>query len=225
MMADYTKWPVVSDVAERLNSRGITLRTPSRIAPVLASIIRQVATVTRRQFVAGAAGEIRYYDGSGTVELELPEEIIVLVSVQILGYIGITGGLYPVTSPYLIQEQDLPRTRILLYQGTAPVYAGIYLSRFPQGHRNIQVVGTFGYDVTIPADLWEAVADLAAARLTNEARSSQRGVVVDKREGDVQTKWDATGNLQDAQREFRRCLTLYTRPMGYSLRHQKAPMT
>jgi hypothetical protein len=223
-MADYTKWPTTTDVAERLNSAGITLRTPSRISSVVTALTRQVATATRRQFVAGSPNEIRYYDGSGTVELELPEEIITLVGVQILGYVGITGGLYPVTSPYLIQEQTLPRTRILLYQGTAPVYAGIYLSRFPQGHRNIQVTGTFGYDTSIPADLWESVADLAAAKLTSEARSSQRGVVTDKREGDVQTKWDAAGNLQDAMREFRRCLTLYTRPMGYSLRHRKAPM-
>jgi hypothetical protein len=222
-MADYTAWPTISDVAERLISAGITLRTPSRISAPLTALIRQVATVTRRQFVAGAAHEVRFYDGFGTAELELPEEIIVLDSVQILGYVGLQGA-FMVSSPYLVQEQGLPHTRILLYQGTAPFYGGVYLNRFPEGSRNIQVTGTFGYGATIPADLWEAVADLAAAKLTLEARSSQRGIVVDKREGDVQTKWDPSGNLQEAQREFRRCLKLYTRPMGYSLRHRKAPM-
>jgi len=221
---DYTTWPTETDVIERCTSAGITPRILSVVTSALNGVIRQVAQKTRRQFVAGESGEIRYYDGSGGVELQIADEIVTLERVQILGYVGINGAI-PVTAPVLIQEQTLPYTRILLYRGSAPIYAGIYLDRWPQGFSNIEVTGKFGYAATVPEDLWEAVARETAAMMIDEAQNSPRGVIVEKREGDNATKWEGATKFADAShKKFRAIVKQYARPSGQHFRRTKAPM-
>lgn len=223
MAIDYTKWPNEADVAERCQSAGIVLRSQGRITSALNGVIRSIATQTRRQFVPGAAGETRYYDGSGGVELEIPDEIITLTGATILSVVGVLLP-FVVTSPYLIQEQTLARNRILLYQGTAPIFAGTYLNQWPQGYKNCGITGTFGYEATIPADLWDAVCGQAAAALVTEARSGARGLITEKREGDNMTKWQIDDIAGEWRKEFRRAVKFYTRPLGQRIRRQRSPI-
>lgn len=223
MAIDYTKWPIETDVTDRLTSAGITPRSVGRITSALNGVIRHVATQTRRQFVAGAPNETRYYDGSGGVELEIPDDLILLTGATILSFVG-TLNPFTVTSPFLIQEQGLPRNRILLYQGSAPVSLGIFLNRWPEGYKNIGITGTFGYGATIPEDLWEDVADEAAARIIEEARSGARGFIVEKREGDNATKWQMDDIVPNTHRRFRKTVKSYTRPIGVRLRRQRVPI-
>jgi len=223
MAIDYTKWPSEADVFEVCASAGITLRNIGRATSCLNGVIRRVGTETRRQFVAGAASETRYYDGSGGVELEIPDELISLSGAQIISFAGLINS-FAVPGPFLIQEQSLSRNRILMYQGSAPASLGIFLSRWPQGYKNIAITGQFGYGATIPEDLWEAVAEEAAAILIEEARTGMRGVVTEKREGDNMTKWDGGTNTQEMHRRFRRALKAYARPLGQRLRRQRVPI-
>jgi hypothetical protein len=222
-MPDYTKWPIGGDVLSRLASAGITPRDVQRIPDIVTAVAKKVTHQTRRQFIADTVASARLYDGSGTVEIEI-DEFISLSSMQILGYVGVASAI-TVTSPVVCQDQDLPQTRVLLFSGTTPIYAGIYIDKWPEGYRNIQATCVWGYAATIPADLWEAVAEQSAKLVAIESQSSARGVITELREGDVLQKFAVAGvdsPLWD--KGLREAIKDYTRPLGRRLRRLRAPM-
>lgn len=222
-MPDYTKWPLGLDVQNRLESAGVTVRDKSRIQDVIKAVAQKVTHQTRRQFIADTVASARLYDGSGTVEMEI-DEFVSLSSMQILGYVGVASAI-TVTSPVVCQDQTLPQTRVLLFSGTTPIYAGIYIDKWPEGYRNIQATCIWGYAATIPADLWESVAEQSAKLVAIEAQNSPRGVITEMREGDVMQKFAIAGvdsPLWD--KGLREAIHDYTRPAGKRLRRLRAPM-
>lgn len=222
-MPDYTQWPLQTDIVTRLTSAGITPRDPTRAVDIVAAVAQQVTHRTRRQFIADSVASARLYDGSGTVEQET-DEFISLSSMQILGYVGIASAI-TVTSPVVVHDQTLPQNRVLLYTGTTPIYAGIYIDKWPEGYRNIQATAIWGYAAAIPADLWEAVAGQTAALMAMEAQSTQSGTATEKRQGDVMAKYAVAGLDSPLwQPALKQAVRDYTRPAGKRLRKLHAPM-
>lgn len=183
-MADYTDFPTETDVVELVltmpsmadteaKKKLVTLLAPLVVTAVTQHIIKE----THRRFVltrdgAGAAvDETRYFDGSGT-GIQTVDEIVTLTSVSLVGWAGATPAT--LSNVYLEDDATYPKTRIAVYQGSLPG-AGLYLSAFPQGRKNVKVVGVWGYASTVPADLWLAHLQECAARVAADVLFNPSG--------------------------------------------------
>ncbi|BDI27992.1 hypothetical protein CCAX7_000430 [Capsulimonas corticalis] len=227
---DYTIWPTSEDVQLRLSHAGVTLRNVNlarRFQQAMDGVTAEVARKTKRQFLPGAAGEVRIYDGTGTAEMEI-DEIVSLTSVAVVGIQSAPG--YTLTDVQLIQEQNKPLTRLVVARGSVPAFIseGVivpYPSLFPAGRQNILVTGQFGYGAEIPHDLWDAVCGEVARRLTAEAIFSPGGQVSVRKAGDEEERYklptatDAAWGLDYAAK-----LADYTRPAGKRLRNMRPRM-
>jgi len=172
MSLNYSNWPTVQDVQDRLISAGLVLRdtTGRRVPAAIDEVVADVARRTLRQFVADTEDTTRTYDGTGTAEQEI-DEIVSLTGVAIVGIQTAPG--YTLTGVTVVSEQNKPQTRLVVARGSVPAFVseGIlvpYPSLFPAGRQNIQVTGKFGYAATIPHDLWNAVCGEVAHSLAAE---------------------------------------------------------
>jgi len=228
----YTAWPTVADMDTRLADAGITLRasvTSDRKQELLAAVVAEVGHRTGRQFLPDASDTTRVYDGSGTAELEV-DEMVSLTSVAVIGLQSDPG--YSLSDVTLVDEPGQPRNRLVTGRGSLPALARSGAAwpvrhSFPAGRQNIRVTGKFGYAAAIPADLWSAVADEAAARLAAEALFRPSGQVQEWREADVMKRFrlvDAGDGTRWTPR-FREALCRYRRPaLGRRLRRVRSPM-
>lgn len=199
-MSTYTAWPLQTDVEAKLAMGGITPRSTIDSAyytAIIDAVAAGLQQKTKRQFLPGSAGEVRYYDGSGT-GTQVVDEYITFTDITILGYAGYTGINFAncvesVTNLY-------PRTEILIARGGLPAIGRVWLTLFPEGRRNIQVTGTWGYAQYIPADVWEAVRAEAAAWIAAETVYHQKGRI---------KKWMELDTLED------RDITLPGEAMGW----------
>lgn len=193
----YAAWPDTDDLDARLVAAGVVLRedvTDEQKQAKLDAVVATVLRETRREFVTST--ETRYFDGSGTPEMDIDEftEIDTVNTVW-----GESSMELPTVTA--LPEDGLPNTRIVLFRGGIPgVFLGWPLDRFPTGRGNIAVTATWGYGATIPADLWEAVAVEAAAQLADEAGfagtstsgGSAAGALVAWREGNSSATYQGT---------------------------------
>jgi hypothetical protein len=233
----YTAWPATSDIDVRLSALGITPRSSvdatqkqQRIDAVLATVNR----VTRRTWIP--VTETRFFDGSGVGVQELDE----FISITAAGILyGVNSTAVDLTGAVVVEaEAGLPNTRIALSRTALPGWVGAWFDRFPAGRRNISVTASWGYGSTIPADLWDAVADEAALRVGEPAlfnpgtqrgtgtQAAYRGRLVRWKNDTVSQEYDTT-QLSDGTRgtkRFAAALSLHTRPLGPRLRRWRAPM-
>ena len=228
MSNDYTSWPVLTDVQARLAAASIVLRTPTdmnRQEAAIDAVVAEVSRRTQRQFVPGAAGEVRCYDGSGSPEQEV-DEMVSLSSVFIVAYDQ--APVYALTDALLTSEQGKPQTRITVSRGTITTYAGgslfPYAWHFPAGRQNVQVTGQFGFAPLIPADLWEAVCGEMATRLAREATFYQNGQVNFNKAGDEEKRFAIKSVDVVWHEEFEAMIGFYKRRMGRRLRGLRSPM-
>lgn len=236
-MPTYTAWPTSQDVFDRLGAAGVTLRADAstdRVDAVLAAVESELEVGCQRQFVADTAVSARYFDGSGTPLLEIDDYIPAsITAVALMGYSSIAASFSSWNELY---DDGKPACVIALRRGTLPQLGLVYLDRFPQGSGNIKVTGKWGYAASIPAQVWEAVALEAAARLASEALF-QPGYdsTTGEHSGRLSAWTDGGGvheqyDLPDASKglrwtaAFRACVALYKRPSGKRLRRLKAPM-
>lgn len=224
MATDYTAWPTLSDVQDTLDSAGIVVRSALGIAyrqRVLTAVTQEITKRTHRQFIAAQA--VRFFDGSGTGVQEV-DECVSLNTVSIIGYVASVP--LEITTVYLRQDNTYANSLIEIYQSSIPAIPLIYLDRFPQGRQNIQVDAVWGYGATIPADLWESVAQECAARLASESIFNPSG---------RRQKWEMEGvsstyllNLPGEaagwHSRYEERVRSYTRPTDRNLRQYRPAM-
>lgn len=227
----YTAWPHGGDVIRAIQAAGITLRPGvvrvEDVTSALGAVIDRVGRETMRQWIP--ASGTRYFDGSGSPELEI-DEFTSLTSVKYLGWIG-QLPVVQLSDVITVDEQSKPRSRILLHRGAAGhrCWGGV----FPAGARNIEVTATWGYGATIPRDLWEAVRDGAAAQLAADALFApgynadagiHTGRLIRWREGVLAEDYDQgtlTEYVQHSHRRLAVAIHRYRRPVGRQLRRAR----
>lgn len=169
-----TDKPTAANVQTILTQYGYSSLSSGLDADLLAleidSAVSAIEKETQRQFVPGSVGEIRYYDGSGT-GLMVIDPYIDITAVEFAVFPQVTG--VEITRYVEVEQQNTPKTRIQIFQGAPSISVG-YLNHFPEGRSNIKVTGQFGYSAEIPANVFMAMAKMAAASVI-EAHSASGG--------------------------------------------------
>lgn len=220
----YTAWPTVTDVQDLLGMMNITLSTAATTSiqqQVIDGVVSYVTRKTHRQFTVTT--EDRYFDGNETGEIEI-NEYVSINSINIVGWFGATGGLQ-LTNYQEIHRPGFPATRVQIYRGSLPALYRVWIDRFPAGRSNIQVNAAWGYDTTIPADLWDGVAYEAAGMMINRQAYNSNGYLIKWGEADV----SEVRNYMDPFKFFNRPYTLkqlinlYKVPQGFFFRKWTKP--
>lgn len=142
-----------------------------------------------RQFVPGSAGVTRYFDGSGTGELVV-DDYIDVASVKIVGYPSVP--YLDVTGFVEVTRNGYANDTLHIVRGAPNLGLG-YIDAFFRGRSNIEVVAQWGYGANVPAPVWKAMRDLAAAEVAAMARYGTAGLLKSWREGDVNEDYDVSG--------------------------------
>lgn len=225
-MATYTAWPVYGDVTDQISMLGVTLRaaiTTAKITEKIDAVAAQVLQLTKRQFVAGSAGEIRYFDGSGAGVQEV-DEYVAFTAVEIL---GLTGAGTLSLSNVIEDTQNLyPKTRIAIFRGSTSTFSRIYVDRFPQGRQNIKVTGTWGYGSTIPKDLWDAVLMEVTGRIVAINVYDSTGRVKSAKLGDesIDVELNLPAEVNGWHLNFLKVCEKYKKPSALHLNRIKSRM-
>jgi hypothetical protein len=231
-MSNYQRWPILSDVQAVLDSLGATLlvsgpELPERVQQITDQVTGQVARVTQRQFIPDTSATVRSYDGTGTAELEI-DEFVSFTGAVAVGLQADPG--FPLDNVLPVVEQNKPLTRLLRGVGSLPAFpvAAVYQpvpTIFPAGRQNIQVTATFGFGVSIPIDLWQAVCGEIARRLVAESLFGSSLGRVELKEGDISTTWATSStSALDLAVQYKASVKLYTRPSGRRLRNLRPRM-
>lgn len=193
MASNYTAWPIKADIDLTLSVAGITARaaaTSGYYTALINATVAKLTQQTKRQFLKGSAGEIRYFDGSGT-GIQVVDEFASFTDISILGFASTPASL-SITNATAENVNLYPRTEIFIFRGSLPALGRIWLDSFPVGRGNIQVTATWGYDY-IPEDVWEAVRRCVAAQLAEETMFNSSGRL--KRWMELDTMEDRDLNL------------------------------
>lgn len=184
-MATHTAWPVLTDISLVAGSMGITLGTATMSTAFqqyqLDAVIEAINQGTRRTWIT--ATEDRYFDGSGSGQLEI-DEYVTISTVQLVGWFGVTAGL-ALQNVVEVSKNQFPKTRIQIFRGSIPAFYNVWVDRFPVGRSNILINALWGYANTIPNDLWWGAAYQAAAVLINLSLFKTDGFLIKWQEADV----------------------------------------
>jgi len=218
----YTAWPTSSEVLTATSVMGFTLPVAASadyVTEIVTALASEVTRDCKRTFIKETA--TRYFDGSGTGELEV-DEYIDNSSIDIKSYFGSIAGL-GLTDWWEVQRNIRPKNRIQIYQGSTPSLTRIWLGSFPPGRSNIKVTGDWGYAETIPIDLWQAVKKMAAVLLGLEVMlNGGKGFMSSWKEADVIEQYMLLdpGRFTKYSSIFEKAKHRYRRPDGYQLRQQ-----
>jgi hypothetical protein len=220
MAIDYTAWPLVADVQGLLAASNVTLgagTTSDYIDLRIKGAVDELTKRTHRQFLTTT--ETRNFDGSGTGEMVV-DEYRTITSITL--YLIPTMSVVEIIDFVQVERATFPQTRIQIYQGPVNVPFG-WFTRFPEGRSNVGITGTWGYADTIPADVWEAVAMRAAAKLADANRLNQNGVVTDVKDDDQDVKWGkgTFGEMSGWDAQFDAVCERYRRPLRNYLAQRK----
>jgi hypothetical protein len=218
----YTAWPVASDVIKATGVMGFTLPVAADtdyVTEIVTGVASEVTRDCKRTFIKETA--TRYFDGSGTGEIEV-DEYIDITSIDIKGYFGSIAGL-GLTEWWEVQRNVSPKNRIQIYQGSTPSLTRIWISSFPPGRSNIAVTGDWGYGTTIPIDLWQAVKKYAAVLLGAEIMiNGGKGFQLSWKEADVIEQYMLLdpSKFTKYRSILEKAIHRYKRPDSYQLRQQ-----
>jgi hypothetical protein len=168
-------------VALRLLSMGVTTDDGYSIATDLAAIVRELERLTGRKPFLGS--------GTSTVSLDPPHGRTGDLRLRIPDFASIDS----VSSDdvELAEETDYLLHRWDEYDEDSP-YAEIeFLTGVSCQRRGISVAGTRGYCTVLPADVYAAVLDEAAARYI-ERHAGEGGNAVKMKIGDYEIAYDTT---------------------------------
>lgn len=181
----YTDWPTATEIKAVVSAHNTTVGaaiTDDIINRFRDAAVSELEKVTHIQFKK-STGQTRYYDGSGTGELEI-DHYVTLTSVKILGYWGV-GSSLTISSAVEVERNLFPKTRIYIYRTTLISNTTVLIDKFPMGRNNIEVVADFGYGATIPPDVFEAVCDRTAAKVLSAYIYNPIGMLTNWKEADV----------------------------------------
>lgn len=219
----HTVWPTHSDITAKLATVGITLGASygtAAIQQVLDSTIETVERVTKRSFVLETA--TRVFDGSDTGILEI-DEYTAINTVWLVSYLGAPSPNVVMDGVVEVQQNKEPKTFIQIFQGSIPGYLRHYINKFPSGRSNIEINADWGYDVTIPNDLWLGVLLRSISLILKESSYDDIGV-------GFRNKWQEAGvqesrTFQDSAEffggskgHFSTLLRRYKRPSSFIFR-------
>lgn len=216
MATNYTDWPTSADVITRLTNAGITPRSTidaTYYERATAAVVKHLEHKTHRQFKAGSAGEIRYFDGNGSGELDI-DEFVAFTSVDVLGYISSSTSI-SLTQVVSANTETFPKNRLIIFQSSMPTVYNSFINRFPRGRRNIKVTGTWGYSQYINDEVWWAVSGMIAAQIAAETVQGGSGGRIRKWiEGDAMEELDLKlpGEVIGWVDDFKRVINAYRKP-------------
>jgi len=215
MAIDYTAWPTPTQVYDVITSANVTPTLSSSselVQPYIDSVVNYLTKKTHRQFLAGSAGEVRYFDGSGS-GLQIIDEIVTLTAVEFLMYPQVAGINLVYYNVAL--TNGYPTTMLQIFQGPANTNFG-YVTSFPPGRRNVKVTGTWGYASTIPPAVWMAVAKKAAGLILNTNTMDAQGQLKEWVDGDAKQVYDdGTISVQAGwDKEFEEVIKTFRRPLS-----------
>jgi hypothetical protein len=229
MAYDYTALPTTTELADLLAAAGLSdLSTdvPANLRQAFLDASKQrIEKETRRQFVPGSAGEVRYYDGSGTGLLEI-DEYIDITAVEFIQLPP--AASYTISNFYEVSQQGAPKTILEIYQGQ-PNLTLTYANRFEVGRSNIKVTGQFGYASSIPADVYLAIMQGAAAMMADEYSVSTGGGLMLKSwtNADRKEDYDTSRLVSEVagwKKNVEATIKRYRRPQGAFRRRNTPPM-
>lgn len=223
----HSTYPIASDVVAYLAAIGSGNSISSTmlgnwLAAAIASLERQ----TRRQFVTTT--ETRYFDGSGTGELAL-DDYVSISSVKLYGVIGASS---PLNFAGWCEEAvyGSPKSKILIARGSIPAFSPIFVERWPEGRRNVEVTGTWGYGSAVPDDVWQGLIEvvgglaLDATAVSLSANSGSVGPVMSWQEGDIRETFDASTSFSEklgSCARFARLVKIYAKSGSQRLKAQR----
>lgn len=150
-----SQWPSAADVNETLAAHGVSGVTQARAETAVEVAVSTLETISGyAPFLAGAAKTL-YLTPQGIASLELP---IVLASIE---SVTLAGVAIPPEEWFDGPDLSPPFRRLT------------FAKRVSGSRRSLVVVGRPGYAVILPADVWEAVRNYAAAILLDESFSAQ----------------------------------------------------
>jgi len=191
----HSTFPVAADVTSYLSSIGSTNSIGSSLLGAwLSAAIASLERKTRRQFVAST--ETRFFDGSGTGELAI-DDYVSLSSVKLH---GVVSASTPFEFSSWCDEvvYGSPKSKILIARGSIPAFSPIFVERWPEGRRNVEITGTWGYGSTVPDDIWQGLVEIAAgtamdaAAAAGSANSGSVGPVTSWQEGDIRETFETS---------------------------------
>lgn len=190
----HSAWPTATEVRAIVAASNFSLGaavTDAIIDNYVSAAAEQLQIDCRgTQFIAGSAGEIRYFDGSGTGMMAI-DEYVTITDVSILAVPQ--SGTIPMVAFVEVNRVGFPKSQIQIYQGP-PVPAYGYYTRYPEGRQNIKVTGTWGVASTIPELAWAAVRDRAASKVVGAARMDESGYALDGiKDDDVTLSYNSAG--------------------------------
>ena len=222
MSVDYTAYPTTSDVADLASATGVDIsRAVGSVQQIIDAVVREVERDTLRQFVASE--EVRYFNGSGTGQLDI-DEFVSLNSVNVIAYLGVTGLVMPSVVP--VESHGRPNFRLQIARGSLPNVGLIWIDRFPNGRGNIAVDAVFGYGSSIPQDLWESIAEESAGRLISLALFDPAGRVDQVKQGSADVSFDLALPSEFAgwHERFLKAKVRYKRPASRRISTLRARM-
>lgn len=229
MPYDFTTVPTTTELADLLGSIGLSALATSVDADLqdayIGAAVASIEKATKRQFVAGSAGEIRYYDGSGTGQLEI-DEYIDITAVEFVTFP--TATEVSVTQYVEVEDQGVPKTRLQIYRGQ-PNFTTTYYPEFPEGRRNIKVTGQFGYGSSIPKDVWLAMLYQAGSFIvdSNLIKSGGGLPMVSWQNADREERYDVSGSITVRagwKEQIDHTIARYRRPTGTRRRRNSSEL-
>lgn len=217
-----TAWPTTTDLATIASAMGVTFGASIGSAfqtQVLGAVTDSIKSRTRRLFEVESGGT-RYYDGTGTGQMEI-DEFTTISTLEIVGWYGLTSGLI-LQEIHEVQRYGFPKTMIQIFKGSLPALGRNWVDRFPVGRSNIKIIANWGYDTTIPQDLWYAAAYQATALLLNMKQYDEDGYLIKMAEADVTEVRNRMDPFKffNSSDTFSKIVRRYAKPSGYYLRKQ-----
>lgn len=223
-MSGHTAWPQLTDVTSVVTAMGGSISVGTSIQQtILDGVISTVHRKTHRTFIPET--EVRYFNGNDSGEIEI-DEFITISTIELIGWFGITTGLELANFAPIENRPGFPNTRIQIYRGSVPAWYRHWVDRFPSGRQNLKISATWGYDTTIPDDLWYGVLAQTTGALINidQAKNTEvsKGFLIKWSEADVtevRNQMDPFKFLSvGAGGGFRELLRTYKRPDSYYFR-------
>lgn len=150
-----SQWPSAAEVNETLAAHGVSGVTQARGETAVEVAVSTLETISGfKPFLAGAAKTL-YLTPQGIASLELP---IVLASIE---SVTLAGVAIPPEEWFDGPDLSPPFRRLT------------FAKRISGSRRSLVVVGRPGYAVILPADVWEAVRNYAAATVLEESFAAQ----------------------------------------------------
>ncbi len=187
----YTALPTVADVKAMCLAAHVDTSLSSftmvdaQITGIIAARGKTLQKKTQRQFLPGTAGEIRYFDGSGTGILYV-DEYVDVTAIEFF-YVP-TAASVSVANFVEVSQSPWGKDKIQILQGQANISFGFYL-RFPEGRSNIKVTATWGYGTSYPEDVFMAILQASTADVLMANTMSAQGQALKYTDGDASEQW------------------------------------